>query len=395
MARIPAFLDMYRALVASPSISCLNPDLDMSNKTVIDQLGIWLTELGFKVSIKELESQTDKFNLLARIGPEHLSGGLLLSGHTDTVPWDEGRWSKNPFELTEANNKLYGLGTADMKGFFAFVLDTLRDMDLTKLTKPIYVLATADEETTMAGARELHRFANLKPEFAIIGEPTNMVPVRMHKGHITDCIRVTGRSGHSSDPDAGLNAIEVMHKVTHELLQLQQHLRDTYSEPAFRVPHPTLNLGYIHGGDAANRICACCELHMDMRPLPGMPMDYLDNMLVQQLSELRKQYPGAIDITAMHPPIPGYSCPADATLVKLAEEISGHKAEPANYCTEAAFINDLGCETIVMGPGSIAQAHQPDEFIRLDEIKPSLDMLKQLVQRMCFTPVTANKQAQL
>ena len=395
MARIPAFLDMYRALVAAPSVSCLNPDWDMSNKAVIDQLGLWLADLGFRVSVQELESQSGKFNLLARIGPEHLSGGLLLSGHTDTVPWDEGRWSKNPFELTEADNKLYGLGTADMKGFFAFVLDALRDMDLTKLTKPLYVLATADEETTMAGARELHRFTNLKPEFAIIGEPTNMVPVRMHKGHITDAIRVTGRSGHSSDPSAGLNAIEVMHKVTHELLQLQQHLHDNYSEPAFKVPHPTLNLGYIHGGDAANRICGCCELHMDMRPLPGMPMDYLDNLLVKQLSELRKQYPGAIDITAMHPPIPGYGCPADATLVKLAEEISGHQAEPANYCTEAPFIDQLGCETIVMGPGSIAQAHQPDEFIRLDEIQPSLDMLQQLIQRMCFTPLAAKKQTHL
>lgn len=384
MAQLPAFLDMYRSLVATPSVSCLNPEWDMSNKAVIDQLGVWLTDFGFHVSIQELEAQPGKYNLLARIGPKHLSGGLLLSGHTDTVPWDEGRWSKNPFELTEADNKLYGLGSADMKGFFAFVLEALRDMDLTQLSKPLYILATADEETTMSGARELHRFANLKPEFAIIGEPTSMMPVRMHKGHITDSIRVTGRSGHSSDPAAGLNAIEVMHKVTHELLLLQQYLRENYHEPALEVPYPTLNLGYIQGGDAANRICGCCELHMDMRPLPGMGIDYLDNLLVKQLSELTKKYPGAIDITAMHPPIPGYSCPADASLVKLAEDISGHPAAPANYCTEAPFINDLGCQTIVMGPGSIAQAHQPDEFIRLDEIKPSLDKLQHIIQKLCF-----------
>src|SRR5690554_2938354 len=253
MAKIPAFLDMYRALIASPSVSCLNPEWDISNKAVIDQLGQWLTALGFEVQIEELESQAGKYNLLARIGPAHLSGGLLLAGHTDTVPWDEGRWTRSPFELTEADNKLYGLGSADMKGFFAFVLEALRELDLSKLTKPLYILATADEETTMAGARELHRFANLKPEYAIIGEPTNMVPVRMHKGHSTDCIRITGRTGHSSDPAAGLNAIEVMHLVIAEMMELQQHFKDNFNEPAFKVPYPTLNFGHIHGGDAANR----------------------------------------------------------------------------------------------------------------------------------------------
>jgi len=123
---------------------------------------------------------------------------------------------------------------------------------------------------------------------------------------------------------------------------------------------------------------------MDMRPLPGMSIDLLDQLLHARLSELQKRYPNAIAIEAMHPPIPGYACAADATLVKLAERISGHAAEPANYCTEAPFVNQLGCETIVMGPGSIAQAHQPDEFIRLDEIKPALSQLKSIMENLCF-----------
>ncbi|MCC5855320.1 MAG: acetylornithine deacetylase [Idiomarina sp.] len=384
MARIPAFLDMYRELIAHPSVSCLNPALDISNRAVIDSLGQWLTSLGFTVQIEELEAQRGKFNLLARIGPAQATGGLLLAGHTDTVPWDEGRWTRSPFELTEADNKLYGLGTADMKGFFAFVLEALRELDLSQLKKPLYILATADEETTMAGARELHRFANLTPDYAVIGEPTNMVPVRMHKGHTTDCIRITGKTGHSSDPAAGINAIEVMHQVIHELLGLQQHFKDSFSEPAFKVPYPTLNLGHIRGGDAANRICACCELHMDMRPLPGMSVTLLNELLDQRLAEVQKRYPGAIAITPMHPPIPGYACPADASLVRLAEELSGHTAEPANYCTEAPFVDALGCETIVMGPGSIAQAHQPDEFIRLDEVAPAQQKLRQLIHRLCI-----------
>jgi len=381
-APIPDFMTMYRELIAAPSVSCLEPHWDTSNKQVIDKLAHWCESLGFHVQVNELDRQKGKFNMLATAGSGN--GGLVLSGHTDTVPWDEGRWTRNPFTLTEADNKLYGLGTADMKGFFAFVLDSLRHVDLRQLKRPIRILATADEETSMAGARELNKFPDLKPDFAVIGEPTSMVPVRMHKGHTTDCIRITGRSGHSSNPAAGLNAIDIMHEVLGKLKQMRQTMQERYNEPAFEVPYPTMNFGHIHGGDAANRICACCELHMDMRPLPGMRVDELGALLQNSLSDLQQQYTGAIDIIEMHEPIPGYECPADASLVKLAEHISGHKAEPANYCTEAPFIDMLGCETIVMGPGSIRQAHQPDEFITLDEINPSLDKIKQLIQRTCL-----------
>lgn len=388
-AQPPSFLAMYRALIAAPSVSCLNPEWDTSNKAVIELLADWLGDLGFHIQIQELNGQKGKFNLLAQKFPNSSStphsGGLLLSGHTDTVPWDEGRWTKNPFQLTEADNKLYGLGSIDMKGFFAFVIEALRQFDLNKLSQPLSILATADEETTMAGARELAHFPQLKPAYAIIGEPTNMVPVRMHKGHITNAIRVTGRSGHSSNPEAGLNAIEVMHLVTQELLQLKHDLKEKYHEPAFDVPYPTLNLGYIQGGDAANRICACCELHMDMRPLPAMSLQDLDELLQQRLAPLRQRYPHVIDIRSMHTPIPGYESSAQGPFVQLAEAISQHSAEPANYCTEAPFIHALGCETLVMGPGSIAQAHQPDEFIHLDAIQPALKTLTQIIQRTCFS----------
>lgn len=384
---LPSFMDMYRDLIAAPSVSCLEPTWDISNRQVIELLGLWLSSLGFHVEIQELERQAGKYNLLASIGPEPHDGaaaGLLLSGHTDTVPWDEGRWTRDPFTLTEADGKIYGLGSADMKGFFAFVIEAVRDLDLSNLKKPLRILATADEETSMAGARELHRFANLKPEYAVIGEPTNMVPVRMHKGHSTDCICITGKSGHSSNPGAGINAISIMHEVLGSLKKLEQNLQEKFHEPAFEVPYPTLNFGHIHGGDAANRICACCELHMDMRPLPGMRIDTLNEMLHGALAPIRERYPNALDIIAMHEPIPGYETKADAALVRLAEAISGQKAEPANYCTEAPFIHELGCETIVMGPGSIRQAHQPDEYITLAEVKPAQQQLRELIVKTCF-----------
>lgn len=148
---LPPFIEIYRALIATPSISATEEALDQSNESLINLLAGWFRDLGFNVEIQPVPDTRHKFNLLASTG--HGAGGLLLAGHTDTVPFDDGRWTRDPFTLTEHDNKLYGLGTADMKGFFAFILDALRDVDVTTLKKPLYILATADEETSMAGAR--------------------------------------------------------------------------------------------------------------------------------------------------------------------------------------------------------------------------------------------------
>ncbi len=385
MSQLPAFLTLYRELIAIPSVSCLDSHWDTSNKPVIDKLAGWLTTLGFSVTINELTRQQGKYNLLAKFVPPTSdgNGGLLLAGHTDTVPWDEGRWTRDPFQLTEADGKLYGLGSADMKGFFAFVLEALRGLDLNSFNKPLYILATADEETTMAGARELSAFEGLSPDFAIIGEPTSMTPVTMHKGHLTEGIRVTGKSGHSSNPAGGLNAIEVMHDVITGLRELQGEFQQKFHDANFAVPYPTLNFGNIHGGDAANRICACCEMHIDLRPLPGMSMDELYGLIDSKLQPLQQQFPGAVCLEHLHEAIPGYRCAPDAAIVQLVQQVTGNHAQPANYCTEAPFVQDLGCQTIVMGPGSIAQAHQPDEFIRIDEITPAQQQLRTIVTQVC------------
>ena len=149
MKQIPDFLTLYSQLIALPTISSTEPEFDQSNKALIELLADWLVTLGFKTEILPIENSRGKYNLLATYGEGE--GGLLLAGHTDTVPFDEGRWTFDPFKLTEKDGKFYGLGTADMKGFFAFVLDAIARLDLTKLTKPLRIPATADEETTMLG----------------------------------------------------------------------------------------------------------------------------------------------------------------------------------------------------------------------------------------------------
>nr|WP_308823064.1 acetylornithine deacetylase [Sodalis praecaptivus] len=378
--KIPPFIELYRALIATPSISGTDAALDQSNEALITLLAGWFRDLGFQVEVQPVPGTRKKFNMLASIGSG--PGGLLLTGHSDTAPFDDGRWTRDPFVLTEHDNKLYGLGTADMKGFFAFVLDSLRDIDAATLKKPLYVLATADEETSMAGASYFARSSQLRPDCAIIGEPTSLTPVRAHKGHLSNAVTVMGQSGHSSDPARGVNAIEVMHEAISQLKLLRDSLQTRYHHPAFVIPYPTMNFGHIHGGDAANRICGCCELHMDIRPLPGLTLGDLEKLMTEALAPVSERWPGRITVSALHPPIPGYECPMDAPLVRVVEKLLGVETEVVNYCTEAPFIQAL-CPTLVLGPGSINQAHQPDEFIDTAFIKPTRELITQIVQHFC------------
>ena len=375
------FLERYRQLIALPTISSLDANEDLSNKTLIELLANWLSDLGFKTEILPVEGARQKYNLLATYGEGE--GGLLLAGHTDTVPFDEGRWTFDPFTLTEQASKLYGLGTADMKGFFAFVVDVVSRLDLSQTRKPIRILATADEETTMLGARTFAQHSQIRPDCAIIGEPTSLVPIRAHKGHMGEAIRITGKSGHSSDPDRGINAIELMHEATGHLLKMRDELKTLYRNDFFKVPYPTMNLGNIHGGDAINRICACCELQLDMRPLPHLAVEDLHDLLLSHLAPMLEKYGDLIEIRNLHGGIPGYECEHSAQIVQVVEKLLGVPCESANYCTEAPYIQQL-CPTLVLGPGSIEQAHQVDEFLETRYIEPTQALLTKLIQHFCF-----------
>lgn len=382
MKKIPPFLEMYSQLITMPTISSIVSIEDQSNQKLIELLASWLNSLGFKTDIIAVEGSRHKFNLLATYGEGE--GGLLLAGHTDTVPFDEGRWTFDPFKLTEKDGKLYGLGTADMKGFFAFVVDAVSQLDLSKLTKPLRILATADEETTMLGARTFIQHTHIRPDCAIIGEPTSLKPIRAHKGHIGEALRIMGKSGHSSDPSKGINAIELMHEATGYLMQMRNELREKYHHSAFEIPYPTMNFGAISGGDAVNRICACCELHFDIRPLPNLRLEDLNEMLQEKLAPMFEKWGDRISLTALHEPIPGYECEHSAQVVQVVEQLLGEQCEVVNYCTEAPFIQQI-CPTLVLGPGSIDQAHQPDEFLSAAFINPTRELLSKMIWHFCAT----------
>jgi len=382
MTALPDLKSSFSQLIATPSISALEASQDMSNQGVIDLLHDWFDNLGFQCTVQPVPDSRNKHNLVASFGTG--KGGLLLAGHTDTVPFDEGRWSQDPFKLTEKDNRWYGLGTCDMKGFFALVLEAVKDMPLAQFKRPLHILASADEETTMNGAKAFAAAKSIAPDYAIIGEPTSLKPVYMHKGHLTQGIRVIGRSGHSSDPAKGLNAIEVMHQVMGQLLKLKQHLADNYREKAFTVPYPTMNFGHIHGGDAANRICGCCDLHIDIRPLPGLALEELEQMVTHYLTPINDKYPGSINVAPLYPGSESFAGDANGSWTRLVAELSANAPEVVNYATEAPYISKLGCQTLVLGPGSIEQAHQPDEYLDIAYIDQTTALLKQLIYHACI-----------
>ncbi|MFQ3196069.1 MAG: acetylornithine deacetylase, partial [Colwellia sp.] len=366
MKNLPNFTNSLTQLIASASISSTQASWDQGNLAVIQLLATWFEQLGFSIEIQAVPATRKKYNLLAKLGSGE--GGLLLAGHSDTVPFDENRWQSDPFKVVDKDNKFYGLGTCDMKGFFAFILQACKGLSAKQLKKPLYILATADEETTMAGARFFTQNQQIKPDVAIIGEPTNLVPVIMHKGHMSHRITIQGQSGHSSKPSLGVNAIEIMYQVISQLMQLKEKLAHNYSNQAFDVKEPTLNLGAIHGGDNANRICGHCELDIDMRALPGMTDSELIQLLSEALKPLAEKYPHRVSFNELDPSSPSFEQNQSSGLVTIAEEISGHSCCAVNYATEAPFIQQLGCQTIVLGPGSIDQAHQPNEFLAHSEI---------------------------
>lgn len=381
-ATLPDTLTMLRRLIAAPSISSASRHLDQSNRLVIEHLHEWLEQLGFQVEVMPVPGVPDKANLIATLGSG--PGGLVLSGHTDTVPCDPELWQSDPFFLTERDNRLYGLGSCDMKGFFPLAIEAARAFIDQPLRQPLIILATADEESSMSGARALVEAGRPLARAAVIGEPTSLRPIRMHKGILMETVRIQGRSGHSSDPALGANAMEAMHAVIGQLLELRRELQQRYRNELFRVAVPTLNLGCIHGGDSANRICGRCELEFDLRPLPGMSLEGLRNAISERLRTLDQRFGVQIEVEPLFPGIPPFESAADSELVRLSERLTGHRAEAVAFGTEAPFLDALGMDTIVLGPGSIDQAHQPDEFLPLDQIRPTIELLRQLIAHYCL-----------
>lgn len=372
---------MIRALVAKPSVSSLDSRIDQSNRGVIDLVAEWAEALGFDVRIDALPGSSGKCNLVATLGSG--SDGLVLSGHTDTVPYDASRWTEDPFVLSEREGKLFGLGTADMKGFFAAALHAIGRFEPRHLRRPITLVATADEESTMAGARRLAERGESLGAFAIIGEPTDLRPIRKHKGILFVRLIVDGKSGHASQPDLGINAIEGLQRAIVALERWREGASARFVDDDFEVPTPTLSFGRVEGGDSFNRICAHCELSIDMRLLPEMDHETVLRELGDAVGDALVERPWRFEIQPAGVHVEPFSTPTDTPFVQQVEDMCGCSAGSVLFATEAPYLAKLGLETLVLGAGDIKVAHQPDEYVTMPAIRRATDLYANLIQRIC------------
>ena len=379
---IPEFETMLAELVACPSISSTQADLDQSNLGVIHRLANWLEDLGFSTDVIPLPDKPGKGNLIARLGTGE--GGLVLAGHTDTVPFDAQLWAGDPFELRQTDDAWYGLGSCDMKGFFPLAMAAASSFKASQLKAPLTIVATSDEESSMAGARFLAARGEPKATCAIIGEPTGLTPVYAHKGIMMLSIGLQGASGHSSDPSLGNNALDAMHGVMGELLQFRRELAVRYRNPAFQIDVPTLNLGCLRAGDNPNRICGHAELQIDLRLLPGMHIDDIFEELSSRVQHISRTFGTACCITPFYPPLPAFATDPKGDLVQTLARLSGRAPQTVAFGTEGPFFQSLGMETVIFGAGSIDQAHQPEEFLSRGHIQPGINILTGVIERYCL-----------
>ncbi len=384
---LPEFDEMLTTLVAEPSVSSTTADIDRSNLRVVEHLANWLDGLGFATELMPLPDAPHKANLVATLPANSpgagTDGGLVLAGHTDTVPFDENKWQTDPFTITEADNRLYGLGACDMKGFFPVALQAVSTFLKHKRSAPVTIVATSDEESSMAGARYLVESGKPRADYAIIGEPTGLMPVYAHKGIAFMSIRLQGASGHSSNPDLGCNALDSMYDVMGELIRFRQELAEANRNPAFEVQIPTMNLGCMHAGDSPNRICAHAELQIDLRLLPGMDTNDTLEALQQRLQQTVSRCGTQLEFNTHYPPVPPFESNLQGDLVQTLASHSGNAPGTVAFGTEGHFLQSLGMETVIFGPGSIDQAHQPNEYLAREQIAPATDILRQVIQRYC------------
>ncbi|MCE8044968.1 acetylornithine deacetylase [Halomonas daqingensis] len=333
-----------------------------------------------------------KANLLARIGPA-VEGGVVLSGHTDVVPVDGQPWSTDPFTLVDkGDGKLYGRGTCDMKGFIACALAELPEWLKRGLDKPIYLALSYDEEVGCIGApRMIERLMadHPRPAAVIVGEPTLMQPVVAHKGATNLRTTVTGRASHSSQIDQGVSAIHVAARLVTKIEDVMSELRaEGRVDEAFNVAHSSLHVGKIAGGTAINIMARECTFEWEIRHLPSDRFEALfervNGYAAELEAEMQRRAPETSIVTeALNVTVPALADDNNAQVLDLCRELLGEQPSGAvAYATEAGQFQRVGLPTVICGPGSIRQAHQPDEYIEIEQLAAGTRFMQALGRRL-------------
>jgi len=370
--------DILEKLIAFPTVSA------DSNLDLIAFAAGLLEECGARVRVSQ-DRTGRKANLFATLGPE-TSGGIVLSGHTDVVPADATEWTGDPFRMRTEEGRLLGRGTCDMKGFIAAVLAKAPDYAALELKRPLHVALTYDEEVGCFGARHLVeelQEGDIRPAVAIIGEPTEMRVIEGHKGCYEYTTSFHGTDGHGSEPDKGVNAIHVAAAFISKMMELAEDMKGRAGPDSARYSPPwtTLQTGRIEGGSARNVIARHCAVEWEMRPVRSEDARVVKAALESYcrdvlLPKMRAVWPQADIVTEIIGEVAGLAVVPDNEAREIATRLTGaNLSDVVAFGTEAGLFQALGMSVVVCGPGSIAQAHQPDEFVTLDQLDKCLAML--------------------
>ncbi len=363
-----------------------------SNLPLINFVRDYLASHGVESALTCDESGT-KANLYATIGPGDVPG-IALSGHTDVVPVDGQPWHTDPFKVVEKDGRLYGRGTADMKSFSAIALAMVPEFITRELVTPIHLALSFDEEVGCLGAplmvEQLGAELGPQPNVVIVGEPTDMAVVNAHKGVISFRTRVRGLEAHSSAAHRGVNAVQYAAQLISFLVDLGEEMKARETpESGFDPPYTTIHVGTIRGGTAQNIIPLDCAFTWEYRLMPGADPDEIRQRFERFANEQvvpRMRSVGADTMieTELVSAVPGLDpdgeSPAEALVMALARS---NRTEVVSYATEAGQFQQAGIPTVVCGPGSILQAHQPNEYIELSQVRACEAFLRRLLNEVC------------
>lgn len=356
-----------------------------SNMPLIDWVADYLADHGV-ASTKVTDEDGGKANLIATIGPEG-DGGIVLSGHTDVVPVDGQDWQTPPFTLTRRDGQLFGRGSSDMKGFIACALAAVPGLAAANLTRPVHLAFSYDEEVGCFGVHGIvEHFAEVgfQPGICLVGEPTMMHVVNAHKGAATFVTRLKGKEVHSSLTHLGVNTVMYGAELVGFIAGLAEERRQTQNDPTFTPPYTTVHVGMMHGGTAHNIVPQECEIAWEFRAVAGDDGEdikqrvqaFIDDDL---LPRMRAVAPDSSIVTEPVAEVVGLFPEEDGaaeTLIKLLAQ--RNDAEAVSYGTEGGVFQQIGISTVVCGPGDIGVAHQPNEYVDIDQISQCMDLMDRL-----------------
>ncbi|BCA30957.1 MULTISPECIES: acetylornithine deacetylase [Pseudomonadaceae] len=377
-------LDLLERLVAFPTVS------RDSNLALIGFIRDYLAGHGVASELF-LNAEGTKANLFATLGPTD-RGGVVLSGHTDVVPVDGQAWTRDPFRLSESEGRLYGRGTADMKGFIASVLAAVPAFLAQPLRLPVHLAFSYDEEVGCLGVRSLlDALAQRpnRPRLCLIGEPTELRPVLGHKGKLAMRCQVHGAACHSAYAPQGVNAIEYAARLIGHLGEIGEELaRPEHHDPRFDPPYSTVQTGLIEGGRALNIVPAECRFDFEVRALPGFDAQQVATRLdryaqAELVPRMQAVQPGTGIRFEPLGSYPGLATDAASEAAELVALISGSRDfGTVAFGTEGGLFHEAGIPTVVCGPGSMDQGHKPDEFVTLAQLEACDAMLLRLAEHL-------------